>query len=362
MGRSTDPVFGEPGQLTVEELQLATRNHGLPLEALRYPLTPAGLHYLLIHYDVPAVDADTWSLEIGGAVTLPRRLTLEELRSRTRATLAVTMECAGNGRALMDPRPLSQPWLHEAVGTAEWSGAPLGPLLDEAGLDSEAREIVFTGLDRGVEGGIEQFYARALPLDEARRPEVLLAYEMNGQPLLPQHGAPVRVVVPGWYGMANVKWLSSISVVSEPFRGYQQERSYRFRLDPDEPGMPMQRIRPRALMIPPGIPDFFTRRRVLPMGPCRIAGRAWSGMSPISAVEVSDDDGASWTEARLEPAGLGPWAWRSWIYDWQPSATGEHVLCCRARDTDGAQTDAPGWNVGGYANPAPQRVMVTVEG
>ncbi|MEO8230144.1 MAG: sulfite oxidase [Chloroflexota bacterium] len=363
MPPSTDPVFGEPGRLTVEELQLATRNHGLPLEALRYPLTPAGLHYLLIHYDVPAVDAETWSLEVDGAVALPRRLTLEQLRARPRTTLAVTMECAGNGRALMDPRPLSQPWLHEAVGTAEWSGTPLGALLDEAGLDPKAREIVFTGLDRGVEGGIEQSYARALSLDDARRPEVLLAYEMNGQPLLPQHGAPVRLVVPGWYGMASVKWLSGLSVVREPFRGYQQERSYRFRLDPDEPGVAMQRIRPRALMIPPGIPDFFTRRRVLPMGPCRIAGRAWSGTSPIAAVEVSDDDGATWREATLEPAELGPWAWRSWSYDWQPRAAGEHVLCCRARDTGGsAQTDAPGWNVGGYANPAAQRVSVTVEG
>lgn len=362
MPRSTEPVFGDPGRLTVEELQLATRNHGLPLEALRYPVTPTGLHYLLVHYDVPAVDAETWSLEIGGAVTRPRRLTLEHLRTRTRMSLTVTMECAGNGRALMDPRPLSQPWLHEAVGTAEWSGTPLGPLLDEAGLDPEAREVVFTGLDRGVEGGIEQAYARALPLDEARRPEVLLVYEMNGQPLLPQHGAPVRLVVPGWYGMANVKWLSSIAIIRDAFAGYQQMQSYRFRLNPDEPGTPMARMRPRALMIPPGIPDFFTRGRVMPMGPCRIAGRAWSGTSPIAAVEVSVDGGTTWKEAALEPAELGPWAWRSWIYDWQPGGSGEHVLSCRARDAAGAaQADAPDWNLGGYANPAPQRVLVTVE-
>ncbi len=360
--RSTDPSYGEPGRLTAEELQLATRNHGLPLEALRYPITPAGLHYLLIHYDIPAVDPATWGLEIAGAVASPLRLALDELRTRPRASVTVTMECAGNGRALMDPRPLSQPWLHEAVGTAEWSGTPLGPILDEAGLDPEALEVVFTGLDRGVEGGFEQPYERALAIDEARRPEVLLAFEMNGQPLPPQHGAPVRLVAPGWYGMASVKWLSRIEVIREPFTGYQQVRSYRFRLDPDEPGTPMTRIQPRALMIPPGIPDFFTRRRIVPAGPCRLTGRAWSGAAPIAAVEVSVDDGRTWREARLGPAELGTWAWRSWSFDWLPSGPGEHVLCCRARDAAGAsQAGAPGWNVGGYANPAPQRVLVMVE-
>ncbi len=363
MGRSTDPVFGDQGQLTVEELQLATRNHGLPLEALRYPVTPAGLHYLLIHYDVPDVDPDRWRLDIGGAVTRPRSLTLDELRARPRVGHTVTLECAGNGRALMDPRPLSQPWLNEAVGTAEWAGTPLWPLLGEAGLDATAREVVFSGLDRGVEGGTEQAYARSLTLDEASRPEVLLAYEMNGQPLLPQHGAPVRLVVPGWYGMASVKWLSSVTVIREAFTGYQQVQSYRLRQDPDEPGLPLTRIAPRALMIPPGIPDFFTRSRVLAAGPCPLSGRAWSGRAPLVAVDVSVDGGATWDEATLGPADLGPWAWRSWTYDWQPSAPGEYVLCCRARDAAGgvaAGPDPSGWNVGGYANPAPHRVPVTV--
>ena len=118
------PVFGELGRLTTEEVQLATRNHGMPLEALRYPITPMGLHYLLTHYDVPAVDPGTWSLEIGGAVAKPSRFSLADLRGRPLARVTVTMECAGNGRALLDPRPLSQPWLHEAVGTAEWAGDP----------------------------------------------------------------------------------------------------------------------------------------------------------------------------------------------------------------------------------------------
>lgn len=358
---SAGPVYGEPGQLTVEELQLATRNHGLPLEALRYPLTPAGLHYLLIHYDVPAVDEASWSLEVGGAVNRPLRLSLDEVRARPRLNVEVTLECAGNGRALMDPRPLSQPWLNEAVGTARWSGTPLRPVLEEAGLAGDAREVVFIALDRGMEGGQQQSYARSLPIREALRPDVLLAYEMNGQPLPPQHGAPLRLVVPGWYGMASVKWLSTMVVTRERFDGYQQVRSYRLRSTPDEVGVPIDRIQPRALMIPPGIPDFFTRRRIVPLVPCRLVGRAWSGRSPIAGVEVSTDDGATWQEAVLEPPSLGRWAWRGWRFDWLPSAAGEVVLRCRARDADGLPSPAaPSWNVGGYANPEPQRVAVSV--
>src|SRR5215218_8102591 len=135
------------------ELRLAARNHALPLEALRYDITPAGLHYLLIHYDIPAVDAAVFRLEVGGAVETPLSLSLDDLRRRERVAMPITFECAGNGRALLHPRPLSQPWLTEAVGTAEWGGTPLWPLLDEAGVRASAVEVLFTGLDSGVEGG-----------------------------------------------------------------------------------------------------------------------------------------------------------------------------------------------------------------
>ena len=354
-------MFGEPGRVTHEELQLATRNHGLPLEALRYTVTPAGLHYLLIHYDIPHVDTTTWALEIGGRVGGPRRLALEELRSRPQISVTVTMECAGNGRALLDPRPLSQPWLQEAVGTAVWTGVSMRSLLEEIGVDGDVIEVVFTGLDCGVEGGVEQNYERGLALDEASRPDVVLAYEMNGLPLLPQHGAPLRLVAPGWYGMTNVKWLTRITAVTEPFAGYQNEHSYRFRTDVDDLGTPMSRMRPRALMIPPGIPDFYTRRRLQSSGPTTLTGRAWSGRSPIDSVEVSVDGGATWGDAEVHPQELGPWAWQSWTYQWDSPTPGDHILCCRARDAAGeAQIDLPSWTVGGYANPSPQRLLVTV--
>jgi DMSO/TMAO reductase YedYZ molybdopterin-dependent catalytic subunit len=271
------------------------------------------------------------------------------------------MECAGNGRALMQPRPLSQPWLLEAVGTARWTGVRLSSVLEEAGVAADAVDVVFSGLDRGIDGGIEQIYERSLSVDQALRPEVLLADEMNGAPLLPQHGAPLRLVTPGWYGMTNVKWLSHITVLDRQFTGYQQSHSYVFRATPDDAGTPLSRIMPRALMVPPGIPDFYTRQRVLPLEPCRLQGRAWSGWGPITGVDVSTDGGSTWDEAAVDPPQLGQWAWQSWTYDWKPPHAGDHILCCRARDAAGHdQASSPAWNVGGYVNPAPQRVHVTV--
>jgi DMSO/TMAO reductase YedYZ molybdopterin-dependent catalytic subunit len=343
--------------ITPDELELAARNHALPLEFLRDPITPVGLHYLLIHYDIPAVDPQAFRLHVGGAVERPLTLTLEEIRSRERVTMPITFECAGNGRALLSPRPVSQPWLTGAVGTAEWGGTPLRPLLAEAGVRDSAVEAVFGGLDRGVEGGIAQDYERALPVAEAD--DALLAYEMNGAPLPAQHGFPLRLVVPGWYGMQNVKWLTRITLVEKPFLGYQNSVAYRHYRSEDEPGEPVTRMMPRSLMVPPGVPDFLTRERRVEPGPVELRGRAWSGRGPIERVEVSVDGGVTFADAELEPP-LGAAAWRGWRAEWHATA-GEHVLCSRATDAAGnAQPLDPPWNLKGYANNAVERVPVTV--
>ena len=290
---------------TSEEVALSLRNHGMPLEGLRYPITPTGMHYILVHFDVPDVDEATHALEIGGLVERPLRLSMSEIAARPSVTTAVTMECAGNGRALMSPRPISQPWMGEAIGTAEWTGTPLAPLLREAGLRPEAVDIIFTGADRGVQGDVVQYYQRSLTPADATRDEVLLAYAMNGRPLEPQHGFPLRLLVPGWYGMTSVKWLTSIEAIDHAFQGYQQVVAYRYGDDPDNPGDPVSVIRPRAMMSPPGIPDFLTRTRLVEAGRVTLAGRAWAGRDGISRVEVSTDGGESWAAAKLE-APVGP--------------------------------------------------------
>lgn len=345
--------------ITPEELQLAVRNHSMPLEALRYPITPIGLHYLLIHFDIPFVDAATWELAVGGHVKRPLRLTLDGIRSRPATTIAVTLECAGNGRARLSPRPMSQPWLAEAVGTAEWTGTPLGPILAEAGVHDGATDVVFTGLDRGVQGDVDQLYERSLTLEDATRPEVLLVYAINGQPLPPQHGFPVRLIVPGWYGMAHVKWLRSITVAATPFDGYQQARAYHFRTSDEGRGEPVTRMLPRALMVPPGVPDFMSRTRFVEPGTHALEGRAWSGRGAITRVELSDDGGRTWTDATLDDP-VSPFAWQGWRHEWK-AMKGEHDLCVRAADAAGnVQPDAQSWNLEGVQNNGVQRVRVVV--
>lgn len=347
----------ETANVTRQEVGLATRNHGFLVEALRYPVTPVGMHYLLTHFDVPTVDPATWSLEIGGCVDRPATLTLDDIRSRPRLTQRVTMECAGNGRMSLSPRPLSQPWGVEAVGNGEWTGTPLRPLLEELGVLDRAEEVVFTGSDCGIENNIEQHYERSLDLADALRDEVMLAYELNGQPLPPQHGFPLRLVVPGWYGMGNVKWLSRITVTDQPFEGYQNAYAYRLRMEPDEKGVPVSRIRPRALMIPPGIPDFFSRERTVGVGETTLSGRAWSGFGHIDRVEVTTDGGMTWSDATVEPA-TNRFGWVGWSCRWDVSA-GRHLLGCRATDSAGnRQPVEADWNLGGYANNGVQWIAV----
>ena len=352
--RLADPDEG----ITVDELRLASRNHGLPMELLRHDVTPSGSHYVLTHYDIPHVDPLTWQLDLDGAVERPLTLDLESLQALPAETVRVTMECAGNGRAALLPRPLSQPWLNGAVGTADWTGVPLGLLLERAGVTDEASHVVLTGLDHGIERGTEQDYQRGLSLVDAAECGALVVHTMNGAPLLPQHGFPVRMVVPGWYGMGNVKWLRRITVLTEPFVGYQ-DRAYRLRQESGEEGEPVTRIEPRALVEPPGFPDFMTRTRVVRRGPTTLRGRAWSGWAPVERVEVSTDGGASWTDAELGPD-LGRWAWRAFTTPWD-ATPGEHSLRARAHDASGrVQRVDPEWNRGGFANNADQPVRVVV--
>ena len=354
-------VADEGESVGFDELGLAARNHGMPLELMRHDVTPLGAHYLLTHYDIPFAAAATWRLEIGGLVDTPLCLSMDDLRARPVVTSTVTMECAGNGRARLLPRPVSQPWLHEAVGTMAWTGTPLAPLLEEAGLADGVVDLVFTGADHGVERGTEQDYARSLTVREAMREEVLLVWGCNGVDLPPQHGFPLRLLVPGWYGMASVKWLQRIEAVDAPFEGYQM-RAYALRQVPEDPGQALTRIAPRALVIPPGFPDFMSRRRVLRSGTHVLEGRAWSGWGEVAEVEVSVDGGASWTPAELDPP-VGRWAWRRWTLPWTAPGPGTYAVSARATDVTGrTQPAEPPWNRGGFANTSAQRVDVTVLG
>jgi DMSO/TMAO reductase YedYZ molybdopterin-dependent catalytic subunit len=346
------------GPFDAAEVRLANRNSGILLETLRHDVTPAGMHYLLNHFDVPYVPDGNWQVVIGGRVRMPVTLSLGDITAMPARTLRVTLECAGNGRAAMSPRYQSMPWSHEAVGTAEWTGTPLRNLLARAGLLDDAIEVSFLGADRGFDRGAEHDYGRSLTRAVAQGEDVLVVWAMNGAPLLPQHGYPLRLIVPGWYGMTSVKWLNRIEALAEPFQGFQQVGTYIYRSVPGGPGTPVTHIRVKSLLIPPGVPDFYTRSRLSDRGPTTIHGRAWSGAGvPITRVELGVN--GVWQEANLEPA-KGRYAWRGWNAVWQ-AEPGEHELACRATDANGnvQPLEAP-WDAAGFGNNAVHRVRVKV--
>ncbi len=315
------------------------------------------LHYVRNHFDVPELDPASWQLTVDGAVKKKSSLSFEDLKRFPTRTLTVTLECAGNGRTLMSPAPGGTPWTHGAVSTATFTGTPVREVLGPENLPPDVEEILFVGADSGpVEEQEDDIpFARSLPLGKALDPDTLLAWKMNGKPLPRNHGFPLRVVVPGWYAMASVKWLTRVSALTEPFQGHFQTSSYVYRGEegtPDE--TPVTRIRVRALIARPQ-----NGENVPPDG-CTIRGAAWSGHGDVVRVEISDDGGDSWREAKLEEP-LSPHAAAPWHVDWTPEETGEHTLLARATDEAGhTQPLEHRWNEGGYGNNAVQRVKVQV--
>jgi DMSO/TMAO reductase YedYZ molybdopterin-dependent catalytic subunit len=356
---SLPPKTHTDGLFFRDEVRLANRNHGILLETLRHDVTPTGMHYLLTHFDVPFVSSpDAWTLDVEGLVRNPTRLTLDRIKAQPQRTLRVTLECAGNGRSLVSPRWPSMPWGECAVGTSEWTGTPLKPLLQEAGLLETARDVVFHGIDRGIDD-VEHHYARALAPAAALADDILLVTAMNGIPLLPQHGFPLRLIVPGWYGMASVKWLSRIEVIDRPFRGHQQVGTYVYKQTADDPGVPVTTIRVKSLMVPPGVPDWYTRRRLADAGPQTVHGRAWSGAG-VPVTDVSFFDGVRWVAAELDPQPASKYAWRGWHAPWT-ALPGQTTLKCRARDANGdEQPLAPRFDRGGFGNNGVHSVDVFV--
>jgi DMSO/TMAO reductase YedYZ molybdopterin-dependent catalytic subunit len=298
-------------------------------------VTPAEDRFVRCHFGVPELGEKTHTLEIAGSVLRPRRLDLEELRATAPVMLTVTTECAGNWRSTLHPSPPGEPWRKGAISTGQWTGVPLRSLLE---LRDTAAEVLFTGADGGA-------YRRSLPREAALDPSVLVAWEMNGRPIPPRFGGPLRLVVPGWYGMASVKWLARIEAIDEPFHGEFQTRKYVY-----EPGDPVTLMRPKAAFDP--LP-----RAVRAGSPVPISGLAWSGCA-VARVEVTAD--CTWHEARLVGPALRH-AWRRFEARWTPARPGLYRLRCRAFDELGAsQPDEPRWNELGYGANGVEEHLVEV--
>lgn len=353
----TFKVAEDEDRFELSEIVMAGRNHSSFAELLSLDVTPIESHYQLVHFDVPVINEAEWSLAIEGEVVTSLELSMRDLRAMPRVEQHVTLECAGNGRLLAWPRPVTQPWTTGGVSTASWTGVRLGDVLRRVGLTQKARHVVFAGNDRGIGAGILHNYARSLTIQEALD-DPILAFEMNGQPLPVVHGFPLRLVCPGWYGMASVKWLTSVKLVEEPGFLPQQDLYYRIQRDVNDKGTFITRIFPRSLIVPPGIPDESRQRHIHP-GRIKIIGRAWSGYAPIKRVEVSNDGGESWRDAELfQPHNVH--AWQKFQFDWE-ARPGVWRLMSRASDAAGnIQPLEARCNFQGMTNNVVSHVEVTV--
>ena len=305
-------------------------------------VTPNGRFYIRSHFPVPEIDAERWRLQVRGLVKEPQSLSLSELTGMRARTIPVTLECAGNGRSMFDPPIEGEPWALGAVSTAEWTGVPLFEVLNRAGVESTARHLVLRSADS---------FERGISLEDAREVPLLLAYAMNGEPLPAQHGYPLRAIVPAWYAVASVKWLTEIEVTEQPFDGYFQTQRYMYEWPGGRAPVKYQKV--RSLITSPE--DGET----IPTGELTIRGLAWSGGHPVGQVHVSIDHG-DWVQARLLdlPA---RYAWRSWELATSIDQVGEVVISSRATDVSReTQPEEADWNRLGYGNNSIQRVAVTV--
>lgn len=353
---------GEPAEVLPEErreqehLGLVVVKHEpfnaeTPPRALTLGRTPTSAFYVRSNYSEPELPGAAHRIHVEGAVEAAFSLEVGELARLTRRSLTVTLECAGNGRTTMSPLPEGEPWQQGALGTATWTGVPLAEVLARARLRREVVEILVEGADG--KGG--KRFARSLPLSKAVHPDTLLALEMNGAPLPRAHGAPVRLLVPGWYGMASVKWVSRIEALTEPFDGYYQRERYIYDTGAGRQPEPVTRMRVKSLITGPAEGE-----RVKP-GPVVVQGVAWSGDRRVVQVEVAVDGGENWKPATLLEVPR-PSSWVRWAFTWDDAKPGRHTLRARATDEAGeTQPEVAQWNRLGYGNNAVQVRVVDVD-
>jgi DMSO/TMAO reductase YedYZ molybdopterin-dependent catalytic subunit len=300
-------------------------------------LTPNEKFYVRNHFPMPTIDVNAWRLEVSGDGMSAHSWTYEQLLGKPSETKAVTLECAGNGRVLLVPKVDGAQWQYGAVGTAEWKGVSLASLLKTLKVPASIKDVILVGADSGEPGKPSRPakpipYARSVPIDRALNGGIMLAYEMNGKPLPPAHGYPLRAIVPGWYGMASVKWLSRIVLSEAPYQGYFQSVDYSFWQDvAGEPSrVPITELQIKSQIARPAMQEV-----VVAGAPYRVFGAAWSGDAAVTRVEVSTDGGKTFAPAELLGDAV-PHAWRRWEYVWNvPSRGGRFELVSRATDHAG---------------------------
>jgi DMSO/TMAO reductase YedYZ molybdopterin-dependent catalytic subunit len=323
-------------------------------------LTPVERFYVRSHVYTPRVELNEWRLTVAGEVNAPLKWTMAELKQLPKVEVVSVMECAGNGRSFHEPRVIGLQWSLGAVGNGRWAGVRLADVLKKAGVKPGAKHVIFNGADVPI--GKMPDFIRGVPLDKAMHPDTLLAYDMNGAPLDPSHGYPLRVVAPGWAGDSWVKWVTDIQVLDREFEGFWMKTGYRRPVRPVAPGasVPPEEMEPVTTLRVKSVIATPVEGETVAGGTVRIQGAAWSGGSPITRVEVSTDSGRTWRAARLG-TDSARYGWRLFETAWTPKQPGSYVLMSRATDASGeTQPVVADWNPSGYSYNACPQVRVEV--
>jgi len=327
-------------------------------------ITPTEHFFVRNNEHMPQIDVAEWKLSITGEVARPLTLTMADLLKMEARSIINALECAGNGRAFFQPRIGGAPWTRGGVGNAVFRGPSLGGLLHLAAVRDTARHVAFRGA--ALPSPYPPFM-RSIPMDKALDPDTIVATEMNGSPLTPEHGYPARALVPGWIGSASIKWLTEIRVLTRELEGYFMDSAYRLPADSSaraagntnvaagkQRGSVITSLPVKSIIASPA------DGAVINAAPVRVSGAAWAGTSTVSRVEISTDAGESWQPAALRSE-HARYAWRLWDFEWKPREEGTYVILSRATDNRGrSQPLEMQWNPGGYLWNAADRVRVTV--
>ncbi len=332
-----------------------------PVGLLNTWITPNDLFYVRHHTYAAKVNASEWKLVVDGEVGTPLSLSLDDLKKMPKASVTVTLECAGNGRAFFDPPMPGIQWEKGAVGTAKFSGVRLADVLKKAGIKPTGKYVALNGADKPV--GKQPDFIRNLPLAKAIHPDTILAYEMNGEPLPQIHGFPLRAIAPGWEGAYAVKWLAHVQVIDKEHEGFFVKTAYRYPKTQVAPGaaVPPENMEPLTGLVVKSFINAPAEGTNFKPGKIKLSGFAWAGESFITKVEVSKDNGASWVLAKLGKE-RERYAWQSFEYEFTITKPGSYLLMARATDDKGnVQPVSPHWNPSGYLWNVIDKVRVNVQ-
>ena len=333
-----------------------------PVALLDSYLTPNDIFYVRCHMPVPTqLDEAAWTLGVEGEVGTPLSLSVADVKRMPPASVAVTLECAGNGRAFFDPPMAGIQWRKGAVGTSTWTGVRLADLLRRAGAKPGMTHVYASGADRPL--GTQPPFVRQVPMSKALDPDTIVAYAMNDQPIPAVHGSPLRLVVPGWEGAYSLKWLNTLTVANKEHDGFWVATGYRYPTKRVAPGAAVD-AKDMAPLTGLVVKSLITRPlegAVLPPGLVTVGGFAWAGDRAIAKVDVSVDSGATWQPARLTGQ-AAKYAWRRFEFTFTATTQDTHTILSRATDARGAvQPMLPAWNPSGYLWNAPDSVRIEVK-